>query len=202
MNRRTLILALALLSLPIPAASQDGRLPLSGLSDYFNSFRTAEADFTQINPDGTLATGRLTIRRPGRMRLEYDPPDANLVIAAGGSIHVFDARSNDGPTTYPLNRTPLALILADRIDLERARMVVDHFAEGPTTSVVAQDPDNPGMGHIRLVFSAEPTELRQWIVTDDMGTETTVILGDMVLGTEIADALFSVDFAIADRVRR
>ncbi|WP_333828588.1 LolA family protein [Pararhodobacter sp.] len=201
MNRRSLLLSLALLPALAagPALAQNAPLSLAELSRYFNGFQVAEGTFTQINPDETISTGRIMIQRPGRVRFEYDPPDANLVLAAGGSVHIFDARSNQGPTVYPLNRTPLNLILAANVDLTRARMVVDHFADGQTTVVVAQDPENPEYGSIRLVFSADPTELRQWIVTDDMGRETTVILGDLQLGGTLASTLFSVDIEMQRR---
>lgn len=201
MNRRIFLslsaAALLVATVPKPAAAQ--QLSLSALSRYLNSFSTAQADFTQINPDGTISTGRLFIHRPGRVRFEYDPPERNLVLAAAGSVNIFDARSNQGPTVYPLRRTPLNLILAANVDLTRERMVVRHYVEGPTTVVVAQDPEHPEYGSIRLVFSANPTELRQWIVTDDMGRETTVVLGDMRTGVQISPQLFSVDVAARER---
>lgn len=202
MKRRSLLLSFALLPalvLGSPSRAQDGLISLSEISSYFNGFQTAQGDFTQINPDGTISTGRIMIHRPGRVRFEYDPPDQNLVLAAAGSVNIFDARSNQGPTVYPLNRTPLNLILAQTVDLSRARMVVEHFADGPTTVVVAQDPENPEYGNIRLVFSAAPTELRQWIITDDMGRETTVILGSLRLGASLASTLFSVDVELQRR---
>ncbi len=199
MERRLFITlaAAALAAAPLPAAARP--LSLDALSRYLNSFRTAEAEFTQINPDDTIATGRLYIHRPGRVRFEYDPPERNLVLAAAGSVNVFDARSNQGPTVYPLRRTPLNLILAANVDLTRERMVVRHYQEGPTTVVVAQDPEHPEYGSIRLVFSADPTELRQWIVTDDMGRETTVVLGGMRTGVQMPPRLFSVDEAMRQR---
>jgi outer membrane lipoprotein-sorting protein len=104
-----------------------------------------------------------------------------------------------GPSVYPLRRTPLNLILAADVDLTRERMVVRHFREGPTTAVVAQPPQNPEYGSVRLVFSANPTELRQLIVTDDLGRDTTVILGDMRIGTRAPAWLFSVDEAMRQR---
>lgn len=201
MKRRSLLLSLALLPALAagPAFGQSSPISLSELSRYFNGFQTAQGTFTQINPDDTLSTGRIMIQRPGRVRFEYDPPDPDLVLAAGGSVNIFDARSNQGPTVYPLNRTPLNLILAANVDLTRERMVVDHFTDGQTTVVVAQDPEHPEYGNIRLVFSAGPVELRQWIVTDDMGRETTVILGDLQLGVSLAPTLFSADIEIQRR---
>jgi len=194
MKRRDLLsLTLACALMPWAGAARAELLPLDQISAYFNAFTTARAQFTQINPDGTLATGRLMIHRPGRVRFEYDPPDASLVMAAAGSVNIFDARSNSGPSVYPLGQTPLGLILAPQVDLARARMVVGHFTEGPATHVIAQDPDYPQYGSITLVFTSGPVELRQWVITDDMGRETTVILNDMVTGAPLDVALFDLD---------
>lgn len=174
-------------------------IPLTDISRYFNSFRTAEADFTQVNPDGSLSTGRLMIYRPGRVRFEYAAPDQTLVLATAGSVNIFDGRSNAGPTVYPLARTPLALILDDTVNLSRDRMVVRHYEDGPTTSVVAQDPMHPEYGNIRLVFSGSPIELRQWVVTDDTGRETTVILGTLRTGVSLGSLLFNMDSELSRR---
>ncbi|HPD93916.1 MAG: outer membrane lipoprotein carrier protein LolA [Rhodobacter sp.] len=199
MKRRSFLAALTLapMALAAPAAAQP--IPLAEISRYFNSFLTAQADFTQINPDGTLSTGRLMIRRPGRIRFEYDAPDRTLVLASAGSVFIFDARSNAGPTTYPLSRTPLALILDDPVNLDRADMIVGHTQDGPVTTLVAQDPDHPEYGSIRLAFSANPTELRQWVVADDTGQETTVILGTFRTGVTLGSLLFNLDAELQRR---
>jgi outer membrane lipoprotein-sorting protein len=201
MNRRALLLSLPALAL-LPRGARAAPIPLAEISAYFNGFTSAQATFTQINPDGTLATGRLYIRRPGRMRFEYDPPDTALVIAAGGQVAIFDPRSNLPPEHYPLARTPLNLILAARVDLGRDRMVLAHREDGATTRVIAQDPDNPQYGRIELVFTPDPIELRQWIVRDDTGAETTVILGELVRGVELSAALFDVAAEVARRELR
>ncbi len=200
MTRRSLMLSLPALALARPALAQE-RIPLSEISRYFNSFTTAQGDFTQINPDGTISTGRIFIRRPGRVRFEYAPPEQSLVIAGGGQVAIFDGRSNQLPNQYPLRRTPLNLILAENVDLSRERMVVDHFADENTTSVVAQDPEHPEYGTIRLVLSANPTELRQWVITDDTRAETTVILGDLRFGEAISARMFNITAEIDTRRR-
>ena len=182
----------ALAVAPALPARADDRIPLSEISRFFNSFTTAQGAFTQINPDGGITTGRLYIHRPGRVRFEYDPPERSLVMASGGQVAIFDARSNQGPSQYPLRRTPLNLILEREVDLSRRRMVVDHFAEDGATAVVAQDPDHPEYGTIQLIFTANPTELRQWIITDDSRAETTVILRDMSFGEPLRARLFNI----------
>lgn len=168
------------------------QLSLAQISAYLNQLQTAQGGFTQINQDGTLSTGQIYIKRPGRIRFEYNPPAESMVLAGGGQVAIFDPRSNTGPDRYPLNQTPLSIILQPDVDLDRARMVTNVTSDGTTTTVTAQDPDNPNYGSIQMVFTANPVELRQWIVTDDLGTETTVILNDLVAGGAIPDVLFNI----------
>lgn len=188
---RTAVLALAASVLTAAPALAD-KIPLSDISNYFNGFKTAQADFTQINGDGTISTGTLYIKRPGRVRFEYAPPEPALVLASGGQVAIFDPKSNQPPEQYPLKRTPLNLILAENVNLSRARMVVGHTADATSTTVVAQDPEHPEYGAISLVFTDNPVQLRQWIITDDTGGATTVVLGDLEMGQTYQPSLFSI----------
>ncbi len=177
------------LALAAPALAE--KLSLGEISAYLNGLKTAEAEFTQVNGDGSLSTGKFYLHRPGRVRFEY-ANDNTLVLASGGQVAIFDPKSNQPGEQYPLARTPLNLILADKVDLGRAKMVVGHTSDGKTTSVQAQDPEHPEYGTIRMVFSANPVALRQWVITDDAGTKTTVILGDLKTGVTLGPLKFSI----------
>jgi hypothetical protein len=61
-------------------------------------------------------------------------------------------------------------------------MVVGHEFDGTATRVVAQDPDRPEIGTLTMVFTGDPVELRQWVVTDQGGGETTIVLGGLDRG--------------------
>ena len=186
--------ALTAIALSLPAAAA-ADVSLAEASAYLNGFTGAEGKFTQIADDGSIATGTVRLQRPGRMRFEYDPPLEQLVVAGGGQVAIFDGRSNAGPEQYPLSRTPLSIILAPQVDLTRARMVTGARTEGPTTTITARDPDNPDQGSIDLVFTDDPVELRQWVVRDAQGGTTTVILGELTLGTGFAPSNFSIPLA-------
>lgn len=191
MNRRTALLA-PLFALAIGLPAQAEPIPLDRLSTYLNELETAEAEFTQINSDGSMSTGTLYIKRPGRARFEYAPPDRALVMAGGGQVAIFDAKSNQPPEQYPLKRTPLNLILERTVDLGRAKMVVGHYEAQDTTRVVAQDPENPEYGTIELIFTDNPVALRQWVITDDLGNKTDVILDRMATGGDLPSSLFNI----------
>lgn len=187
---RSFLTALATtITLAAPAAAE---IPVNAISGYLNSFQTAKADFTQINADGSISTGELSIRRPGRARFDYAAPNKGLVIAGGQQVAIFDPVSNTPPEQYPLSRTPLSLILADNVDFGRSGMLVAHGGNATQTAVTLQDPANPQYGNIQLVFTPNPVTLRQWVITDDTGAETTVILGDMQTGARLGASLFNI----------
>lgn len=196
MNIRSLALAPVIaLGIAFPALAE--KISLNEISRYLNGIQTAQSEFTQVNGDGSISTGTMFIHRPNRVRFEYKG-DNTLVLASAGQVAVFDGKSRSGPQQYPLSETPLSIILAPNVNLGQARMVTSHVESRNTTVVTAQDPRHPEYGNIQMIFSANPTQLRQWVVTDRAGTKTTVILGEMTTGVSIPPS----KFAIANEVNR
>ena len=76
------------------------------------------------------------------------------------------------------------------MNLSRAN-VIGHSEAKNSTVVTAQDPAHPEYGNIQMVFTGNPTQLRQWVVTDDAGKKTTVILGEMQTGVRIPSSTFT-----------
>jgi len=192
-------LALSLvIALSVPAAVAADIVPLSEISDYLNGIDSAQSTFTQVNADGSVTTGQFYIQRPGRARFEYDDEDL-LVIAGGGQLAIFDGRGNTIAEQYPLSQTPLSIILDRSVDLSRSGMVVGHEYDGTATRVIAQDPDRPEIGSLTMVFTGDPVELRQWVVTDQAGTNTTVVLGNLDREERLSQMLFSIPIEINRR---
>ena len=78
-------------------------------------------------------------------------------------------------------------------------MVVGHDFDGTATVVTAQDLEHPEYGNIQLKFTADPVELRQWVIRDGQGARTTVILGELVKGGDFPASLFSITREEGDR---
>ena len=182
------------LATALPAMAE--KLSLDALSAYLNDMKTVKSEFTQISDDGSVQTGNLYIKRPGRMRFEYNPPEKALVLTSGNTVAIFDGRSNQPPETYPLQRTPLSIILAKNVDLKRANMVVGHDYDGTATIVTAQDPEHPEYGNIQLKFTSDPVELRQWIINDGNGSRTTVILGATERDIALKNSIFNIELLL------
>ena len=180
------------IGLMTPIAAQAQKLSLNEISGYLNGISTAKGEFTQINDDGSISTGTIYIKRPGRVRFEYNPPESALVVAGSNTVVIYDKKSNQPAETYPLSKTPLSIILDRSVNLGRAQMVTGHAYDGTATIVTAQDPAHPEYGDIRLKFTGNPVELRQWVIRDGNGTTTTVVLGDLQKGVNMPNSLFDV----------
>tara|TARA_A100001388_G_scaffold204724_1_gene155604 strand:+ start:398 stop:1051 length:654 start_codon:yes stop_codon:yes gene_type:complete len=163
------------------------------IEQHLNNNRTVQARILQVASDGSYAEGMLHIQRPGRMRLEYDPPNPTIVIADGINLIYVD-RELDQATAVLLKFTPADLILRKNISFSSDDLLVTGFSRSPGViriSVVhAKDPLE---GRIMLVFSDKPLELRKWIITDTQGIKTTVSLLGPEFGITLDPDLFNYE---------
>lgn len=196
MKRLVLASVAVFMSVVAAGSAAAEKLSLNEISSYLNSLKTAQGAFTQINDDGSISTGTLYISRPGKMRFEYDPPEQALVLASANAVVIIDRKSNQPPETYPLSRTPLSLILARQVNLGQARMVIGHDFDGTATIVTAQDPKNAEYGTIQMSFTDNPVQLRQWVINDANGGQTTVVLGAFETGVSLRNTLFDPGVAL------
>ena len=198
MIRRIFILGALALSVAagLPAAAQqfsgEDMRDLARISNYLNGIKTLEGDFVQIGPDGEASEGRFYLRRPGRIRFEYDPPNPTLVVSDGFWVGVYDTRLKT-LDRYPLNSTPLELLLKERVDLRTEGAVKSIERGDGQIRVTAIDPKKPDQGSITMIFSDNPLELRQWVVVDAQGLTTTVALNDMRSNVELDPRLFFIE---------
>jgi outer membrane lipoprotein-sorting protein len=197
MNRRTALLALAALPLlAVTAAAQP--VDVTAINRYLVAMRTAAGSFRQTNPNGSTQSGRFYLAKPGRIRFEYDAPKGAMVIADGEWVGVFDPKSNRNPTRYPLAKTPLSLLLRDRLSLAEPGLVLGASRDAGGTDITVVDPRAPQEGRMVMRFDDAPIVLRQWTITTKTGQRTTVALADLRTGVAIDNSLFDIELAAAD----
>lgn len=196
MLRRDFILSAlgALLIAPGAAAALSGEdaRDLARITNYLNGTTTLAGDFVQVGPDGDVSTGKFFLRRPGRVRFEYDLPNPALIVADGTWVGIYDRRL-ETLDRVPLGQTPLDLLLRDRVDLRSEGAVSSIERGNGQLRVRAIDPDAPDQGSITMVFADNPLELRQWVVVDAQGLTTTVALSEMRANVQLSPELFFID---------
>lgn len=185
-------MALCLSAILSTAPAVAEKISLNDLNDYINGLPVVKTHFTQVNADKSKSKGQMYISRPGKMRFEYAAPNPALVIAAAGSVAVYDDKTKEGPAMYPLKKTPLSLILAKDVDLKSSGMVKKHYESGKYTVIVAKDPKGKTKGQIELMFTNNPIELKQWVVTDQSRQKTSVYLGRLKPQKKLSSRLFDI----------
>lgn len=194
MDRRTLLLAVAALPcLALPAAAAP--VDVGAINRYLQSLRSAKGRFRQTNPNGSVQTGTFYLQKPGRIRFEYDKPKGAMVIADGTWVGVFDPKSNRNPTRYPLGKTPLSLLLRDRLSLAEPGMVLGATRDPSGTDITVVDPRAPNEGRMRMHFSDSPIALQEWEITTKSGQRTRVALTELASGVAIDPSLFNLELA-------
>jgi outer membrane lipoprotein-sorting protein len=174
--------------------SQPQRTLVDRVSNYLSSLQTLIGDFVQIGPDGGRSVGKFYIQKPGRVRFEYLPPSQIDFIADGSSVVVRD-RSLGTQDLYPLSQTPLRYLLADQIDLTRDTNLVAVSQDNTFITVIIEERQIlVGTHRLVLMFSAKDTQLRQWIVTDPQGYETTVAVYNLDVSHRPDPNLFTINY--------
>lgn len=171
----------------VPLTAGD-RADLERVSLYLNGLKDLQGGFLQVGPDGSLAEGRFYLRRPGRLRFEYTPPVKMLVVADGTWVAVKDGFS--AVQRYPLRTTPLGILLQQHVDLADEVKVLGVERQPGSLRVTLADRTGDAPGQITLIFDEPNILLRQWVVTDAQGLQTTVALRNVQSGVRADNALF------------
>jgi outer membrane lipoprotein-sorting protein len=193
--RRTLLglAAAAVLAIPGLATSASAASDTAQkIADHFSSVQTMSGEFVQFGPRGEQTGGKFYLQRPGKIRFNYEKPAGYQVISDGKSV-VIDNRKLNTMDLYPLSKTPLKLLLDDRIDLsgDRVRSVKE---EADLTTIQLSDKRVFGNARITMMFDPKSYDLRQWTITDAQGKDTTVMVFNVRSGVQIDQKLFRIDY--------
>jgi outer membrane lipoprotein-sorting protein len=180
--------ALAASQPPPRALSPEEKALVDKATAYIQTLGSAKGRFIQTDARGTQTQGSIWLQRPGKARFAYDGPNGLLVVSNGNNVNIFDSRLKTFES-YPLSRTPLALLLAREVRLDRGVTItgVRKLSDGFT--ITAVDAKRQTLGRISLDFSNAPA-LIGWTVTDVKGGETRVRLVDFEKTSGLDPKLF------------
>lgn len=176
---------------PVGLASAQASNAPQQIADHFSSVRTMMGEFIQFGPRGEQTEGKFFIERPGKLRFNYEPPAAFRVTSDGQTVVLENTRMRTADV-YPLARTPLKLLLDDRIDLseDKVRRVSE---DEDLTTIELADTSMFGDSTITMMFDPQTYELRQWTVTDARGQDTTVMIYNVQQGVDFDPSVFAID---------
>jgi outer membrane lipoprotein-sorting protein len=187
-------LPVTLLAPVTPAAAISNDEELDQVVAALRGISTMRADFTQTDRNGKTVRGVLTIKRPGKIRFEYEKGVNMLIVSDGRALTMIDYDVNQ-KQRYPIGNSPLGALLDPTRDVKKYGTVVP-TGNPDVYSIQVKDAKKPEYGVITLIFikdAASPggLKLTSWVALDAQNQRTTVRLSNQQYGIAVPDSLFS-----------
>lgn len=185
---------------PSAAASQiapqsDAQALATVVENYLRGITSLKARFIQTSGNGKQAAGDFMLKRPGKMRFDYDAPITDFIVADGRFIYYYDGALKEQSNTL-ISQSLADFFLRDNLTLSGDLKVADiKRAAGMVQLTLVQAKDQLA-GSLTLGFtetppgSAKPLQLKKWRVVDAQGQVTEVELFDVQEGIKLKDDLF------------
>ena len=194
--------ALAALVVSVPPASQPALAqapasPNAGSIDQavaaLRGISTMRADFIQTDRNGQRVSGVMTLKRPGRIRFQYQQGVPLLIVSDGKALTMIDYEVRQ-VQRWPIGNSPLGALLDPKRDVARYG-TLQPTADPNVVSVEVRDRAHPEYGVITLIFVRKASapgglELVNWVALDSQNKRTTIRLSNHQYGMPVSDNTF------------
>lgn len=190
-----LALGLPAAALTMPAAqAQSTQADLDRAVSALRGIATLKADFTQTDRLGQTARGVMTLKRPGKIRFEYEKSVPMLVVSNGKSLYLIDYEVNQ-VQRWPIRKSPLGALLDPNRDVAKYGKLIP-TGNSDVISIEVRDPSRPEFGVITMIFVRNDTapgglQLTNWVALDSQNNRTTVKLRNHRYGVAVSDSAFT-----------
>ena len=176
-----------------PQLSAQDRADIARVEQHFNSIKTFQARFTQVSSvGGKDISGNFYVRRPGKLRFEYDPPAKIVIVSDGLQVTYYDA-ARDEISQVPLGWSVANFLVQDNLKLSGDLTVTNVTRGEGLLQLTLIQTKAPQEGRLLLVLSQQPMQLKRWAVIDAKGREIVITLSDMKTGIALKNDLFYVE---------
>jgi len=177
------------IAMPVSAQPND----LGAVSAHLKAVATMTAAFAQTDRAGKTVNGMLTLKRPGRIRFQYQKGVPILIVSDGKALTFVDY-SVKQVQRWPVGNSPLGVLLDPNRDMARfARLI--QTADSRLVVVEARDSKRPEYGVITLAFSRDASApaglmLQGWVTLDSQGNRTSIRLSNQTFNGPVSDEAF------------
>src|SRR3954465_8826419 len=109
------LVPVAIIAAATPATAAESP-DMARLKAHLTSVQSMTANFVQTDARGRSAAGTLQLKKPGKVRFQYGSNDL-LLVANGKTLTMVDYQVGQ-KSSWPLNRTPLGVLLSGSPDLK------------------------------------------------------------------------------------
>ena len=180
------------LAVGVPAVAQSSST-LASVQSHLKSTGSMTADFVQTDRNGQRLSGKLTLKRPGKIRFQYQKGVPLLIVGDGSSLTMIDYEVRQ-VQRWPVKNSPLGALLDPDRDLTKYAKVVP-TGSNDVLSVEVKDTKRPEYGTITMVFVRDGSapaglRLRGWVALDSQNNRTRIDLSNQKFNVAVADSAF------------
>jgi outer membrane lipoprotein-sorting protein len=173
------------------ASAQSG--DMAAVSAHLKNVVTMTAAFSQTDRSGKTLTGTILLKRPGKIRFQYQKGVPLLIVGDGKALTFVDY-SVKQVQRWPIGNSPLGVLLDSNKDISRfARLVPND--DSRLVIVEAQDKKHPEYGITTLAFvknggAPGGLMLEGWVTLDSQGNRTIIRLSGQKFNISVNDQAF------------
>ncbi|MBD22531.1 MAG: hypothetical protein CL572_02550 [Alphaproteobacteria bacterium] len=157
---------------------------------YLQNFDSLKSDFIQVNNNGNVLSGKISILRPGKVRVEYKEIPI-LIISDGKKIASIN-KELDSITFYRIKDIPLALLLFKNFSLDNIKILESSDLENQLR-IRFKEKGKENNGFIDVLFEKSTFILKKWIIFNNQMSKTEVLLENLKLNENITNKIFKID---------
>ena len=159
------------------------------IKDYLGDIKTLQAEFSQTNQTGDIMTGVFFLKKPGKIRLSYDPPQNLQIVSKQQAVLIFDPQNGgSGPLTYPLHSTPLSFLIKNDLSL----FINENGENLELGNLIIFKVRNPQY-NLSIKFNKNPVSLLGWEFENQMGELIKIRLNNIHKNKYISDEIFKTE---------
>ncbi|MDE2411783.1 MAG: outer membrane lipoprotein carrier protein LolA [Sphingomonadales bacterium] len=178
------------------AVSAQTVAPAGDLAQAVSALRaisTLRADFVQSDRNGKRIGGVLTLKRPGKIRFQYEKGVPILIVSDGSALTFVDYSVRQ-VQRWPIKNSPLGALLDPNRDVMKYGRLVP-VENRNIVGVEVRDKAHPEYGVITLLFVRKASapgglELSSWASLDSQNNRTVISLSNQQYGMAVPDNTF------------
>ncbi len=163
------------------------------VQQHLSAVTSMTANFSQTDRNGKTLNGVMTLKKPGKVRFQYEKGVPILIVGDGRSLYFIDYSVRQ-VQRWPVGNSPLDVLLKPNADISR------YATLQPTTnpdvvSIEVRDPKRPEFGRITMIFARNAAApgglmLQGWVALDAQNNRTSVRLSNQRFNGAVSDGTF------------
>ncbi|GGD71787.1 hypothetical protein GCM10010990_21580 [Croceicoccus mobilis] len=175
-----------------PAVAAQGDLDRAVAA--LRAISTMSASFVQLDRAGQQLTGKMVLKRPGKIRFEYGDNVPVLIVSDGSRLTMLDYEVRQ-KQVWPIGDSPLAALLDPKADIAKYATLMP-TSHPDVISVRIKDPKHPEYGVMTLIFNRNAKapggmQLESWVTVDAQNKVTKIFLDDQRYGIPVSNGTFT-----------